>query len=310
MQNIFRNMKRPLSPWMLIGLLVGYLLLALFLFNAIGLALVLPLLDNSIENVFQILSNPSGHENGKLAMLLLQGITALGAFVLTPLLFSKVYLNWPARKFMTISARHPLGILYCLLIMSSFMVVNSLFIDWNMNMEFPQWLEGFEKWAREKEDDLAEITRFLTEFDSIGYFLLCMVVIAVLAGIGEELVFRGLFQNLFYKALGNIHVSIWLTAFIFGAFHLQFYGVLPRMMLGALFGYLYYWSGHLGYAMIAHFANNAFMLTMVYLYQQGSIEFNMEATQASPEIWIVLIFVGLTSILLVNFYRLFNSNYE
>ena len=292
---------------MLILILTGYVLLALFLFNLIGLLFILPFFDYSFELTLQALSNPMTFENAKMPLLILQGVTALGAFVLAPWFFSKVYLKTDLSDYFKISEGRPQAILLSLVIMLCFIVVNSVFIEWNMSLELPEFLSWFENWARKKEDELGELTQYLTQFDNFGQFLMGVFVIAVLAAVGEELLFRGLFQNLFFKSTGNPHAAIWITAFLFGTFHMQFYGILPRMLLGALFGYLYYWSGYLSYAMIGHFANNFFMLVMVYLYHQEVIEFDIETTEVSPDLWIVMIFTFLTSVLLVNFYRLFNS---
>ncbi len=307
MHNLFQYSDRPMGPWILIVLFCGYLLLALMLFNVIGLLAVLPFYDYSLESAMNSISGMGDLDEAKIPMLIVQGITSLGAFIFTPLFFIRVYLKAPIQPFFTISSNSPNAILITLITMMSFIVVNTVFIEWNMNMEFPEFLKSFENWARSKEDQLAELTKRLTEFDSLGHFLLGVLVISILAGVGEELVFRGLFQNIFFKALGNPHVAIWLSAFIFGAFHMQFFGILPRMLLGALFGYLYWWSGHLGYAMFAHFANNFFMLIMVYLFHQDLIEYDIESVDTTPQWWIILIFAVMTTLSLLAFYRIFNS---
>jgi membrane protease YdiL (CAAX protease family) len=147
----------------------------------------------------------------------------------------------------------------------------------------PDFLKGFEYWAREKEDIAAELTAYLTQFDSFGNFALAFFVIAILAGVGEELVFRGMLQPELQRATGNIHAAIWISAILFSAIHLQFFGFVPRMLLGVMFGYLYYWSGNIIIPMLAHFVNNGFSLLMVYLYQLGIISIDLESGEsASP----------------------------
>lgn len=308
MHNIFDSVERPMSPWILLLLLCGYIFLGLMFFNFIGILATLPFFDYSFQETFNAISGSGDPEKTKIPILIIQGITSLGSFILIPWFFFKVYLKNSVARFFTISSTKPQAILLTLTVMMSFIVVNTIFIEWNMNIEFPSSLKWFEDWARTQEDYLAELTKNLTKFNGIGHFFLGVLVIGVFAGIGEELVFRGLFQNLFNRALGNPHMAIWLSAIIFGAIHMQFYGILPRVLLGALFGYLYYWSGHLGYAMIAHFANNFFMLVMVYLYNQGAIDFDIETTDATPEWWIVLIFAIVTTLLLINFHRLFQAD--
>src|SRR5690606_21183338 len=110
----------------------------------------------------------------------------------------------------------------------------------------------------------------------IGELILGILVIGVLAGIGEEYLFRGILQPKLHIYTGNAHAGIWLAAFIFSAIHFQFYGFLPRLMLGALFGYLYYYSGSLVYPIIAHILNNVFTVVAVYLSKLGIVEFDIE----------------------------------
>ena len=115
-----------------------------------------------------------------------------------------------------------------------------------------------------------------------------LIVIALLPAIGEELVFRGMFQNEFFRGTRNIHLSIWVSAIIFSAIHFQFYGFVPRLLLGALFGYLYYWSGTLLIPMFAHFFNNAFGVIMIYLHRHEITDLNVEDNTAAPLQYVIL----------------------
>ena len=170
----------------------------------------------------------------------------------------------------------------------TFMIAISPLVEWNMNIKFPEFLKGFERWARDAEDKTAQLTKVMTSFESTGDLIIGLIVIALLPAIGEELVFRGMFQNEFFRGTGNIHVSIWMSAIIFSAIHFQFYGFLPRLLLGALFGYLYYWSGTLLVPMFAHFFNNAFGVIMIYLYRQEITELNVEENVAAPLQYVIL----------------------
>jgi membrane protease YdiL (CAAX protease family) len=133
--------------------------------------------------------------------------------------------------------------------------------------------------------------------------LLAVVVIAVLPAIGEELVFRGIIQRELFRGTNNIHVAIWISAAIFSAIHIQFYGFVPRMLLGALFGYLYYWSGNLWMPIIAHFINNGFTVVAMYLYQQGSVKMDIENAEAAP--WSSVLFSAVITTALLYFFKKF-----
>ena len=135
---------------------------------------------------------------------------------------------------------------------------------------------------------MEELTKYLTEFESTGYLLAAIIVIAVIPGIGEELLFRGFLQNLLKRIFKNDHAAIWIAAILFSAIHFQFYGFVPRMLLGALFGYLYYWSGNLLYPIIAHFINNFVSLIALYVYQKGLTNIDVESTEALPMMYVII----------------------
>jgi membrane protease YdiL (CAAX protease family) len=157
-----------------------------------------------------------------------------------------------------------------------------------MNATFPEFLKEFEIWAKNAESQATNLTKVMTTFATPSEVLIGLLVIAVLPAIGEEVVFRGLFQNELMRASGNIHVAIWLSAFIFSTIHFQFYGFIPRLLLGGLFGYLYFWSGNLLIPIVAHFFNNAFGVIMIYLYQHKITDLNVEDNTAAPITYVLM----------------------
>ena len=62
--------------------------------------------------------------------------------------------------------------------------------------------------------------------------MLNLLMIAVLPAIGEELIFRGVFQKIFYDFFKSGHPAVWITAIIFSTLHFQFFGLIPRFILG------------------------------------------------------------------------------
>jgi hypothetical protein len=109
------------------------------------------------------------------------------------------------------------------------------------------------------------------------------------------------------KGTKNIHVAIWISAFFFSAIHVQFFGFVPRMLLGALFGYLYYWSGNLWVPMFAHFVNNGFAVCMIYLYQKKIVDTNLDSPEAAP--WpAVIVAAGIVATALWYFKTKFQSS--
>lgn len=300
MQDILRatNLEdNRASPWILLITLLGYSLAAAIAFNYLGLFFIKLFYGVEQAEFLALYDDPTGHAQAWPALMTVQATASIGLFILTPLLVIAFHLKLPVGEFFRIRQTNPRAIFMSLAIVFCFMVGNSLIIEWNKSIDFPDWMSGFEVWAQQSEAKVERLTNFLTDFGSIQQFLIALLVIAVVPAVGEELLFRGLLQNLFYKGSGSAHVAIWFTAILFGVFHLQFYGVVPRILLGALFGYIYYWTGSLSLAMIGHFFNNAFTLILLYLSQTNIIEYD-PLSEESPPISVIAVFLVGGSILL------------
>lgn len=271
-----------------LGFTFLYAVIGLFVGQFVGLLLTLPFYGFDFNAAINSVTSFKD-EQSRIPILLLQGGTALFTFVLAPLYFISRNTSNRLGQFFVVSGNWQKALILVFGITISFMFVNSIFIEWNKNIVFPESLKWFEEFAKDQELQMEKATIFMTTFPSLGVFLLAVLIIGVLPGVGEELLFRGLFQNIFAKSM-NPHIAIWLTAILFSAFHLQFYGFVPRLLLGALFGYLYLWSGSLVYAMVGHFINNTFTLLMLYLYQIGVVEFDIQGTDSIP-LQSVLIFL-------------------
>lgn len=269
----------------------------------IGMVFALPFMQGSLIEQLELLSSGNPGTDMRVPLMIMQGTGTLVGMVVIPW----AYLKAQERKGFAIFFRQKVNypaLVLTIAIVIIFMGFNSLIIEWNANITFPDFMSGFEEWARKTEDMAAELTTFITSFDSTGQFILGFFVIAVLPAIGEEIVFRGLIQNEFYTLSKNIHVAIWVSAILFSAIHLQFYGFVPRLLLGALFGYLYYWSGNLLVPILAHFINNGFTVMMLYLHDIGVIDINLENPE-SASLPSALIFGIITLLLLYIFRRLF-----
>jgi len=199
----------------------------------------------------------------------------------------------------------PLLVAVAFLATFSFMPLNSYIAEWNQAWTFPEFMSGFEDWARSLEDDLAETTEKFTNFQTFGQFILGLVVISILPGIGEELLFRGIVQNSLHRWTKNHHVAIWVGAFLFSFIHFQFFGLVPRMVLGAIFGYLYVWSGNIWYPIVAHMANNGISVLLVYLLNIGVFSEDMESTEQLP-----LVYAGIALVAFVAFMLIFKKQFS
>ncbi len=150
-----------------------------------------------------------------------------------------------------------LSVLGILFLIAAYPIVNLSFLA-NEAIPLPAWAQSFESQA---EDTLKAIL----QMDTPIIFIINLLIIGILPGIGEELIFRGILQKQIGAMLKRPELAIWITAFIFSAIHLQFEGFLPRMVLGAVLGYLYYWTGNLWVPIIAHAFNNGVQVLMIYV---------------------------------------------
>lgn len=252
----------------------------LIVLQVIALAAAPFLFNISIEEIMGLMTGDFSPENGRIAMYFIQclgsGIGFWAAAYIIMRFIDKADLHWDVQ----FSRVNGISLGLVLLIAFGGMLFNGFLVDINSKMVLPEFLQGMEAWMKSMEEQLAELTKYLTDFQNIPEFIAGILVIGVFAGIGEEMFFRGLIQPKMHLYTGSAHAGVWLTAFIFSAIHMQFYGFLPRMFLGALFGYLYLYSGSLIYPMLAHIFNNSFTLVMVYLSNQKIIDFDVEGTDS------------------------------
>lgn len=230
--------------------------------------------------------------NAWLSMILGQGLGSFAGFVGTAWFYWRIIekKQWKDLNFNPVPQLQVFGMV--VLIELAFMGFNGWLQEINQNIVFPESLKGLEAILKGMEDKLAEATKFFTNFTSFWQFLLAFLVIAVIAGIGEELVFRGLIMRKLFLGTKNIHVAIWVAGFIFAAIHFQFYGILPRMMLGVVFGYLYYWTGNIWVPIFAHIFNNGLAITVMYLYNLKIIKTDLEKMDDVPMSIVIFSFVA------------------
>ena len=144
-------------------------------------------------------------------------------------------------------------------------------VEMNKAMSLPSWMAGIEQAMRTAEDNAAEVTQEMLNINSVGQLILCVLVVGVMAGLSEEMLFRGAMLRTMQDSRLGKHAVVWITAILFSAFHLQFYGFVPRMLLGVWLGYLFVWTGSLWVPIIAHTLNNSTVVLMSYLSNKGVI---------------------------------------
>lgn len=210
---------------------------------------------------------------------LLQGVQSLSIFVFPPFLFYWMNGERPALA-LQIHKPQPEKVLLAVISLIAAIPLINVLVAWNEGIQLPASLQGMEEWMRQSEQKASELTLKMVSGTAWYDLVFSLLIVAVLAGFGEELLFRGLLQGTLVKLMGKkyttknkpaprwvTHVSIWMAAFLFSAIHLQFYGFIPRLLLGAWFGYLLWWSGSIWVPIVAHMANNA--LSVVFLFAEN-----------------------------------------
>ena len=252
-------------------------LLATFLVFCISTLLIMiiatiisiPLFDVNLEDIL----NPD-FTNNKLinALKFLQAIQSIAMFIIPPVLLAILFSNNP-KEYLNITKTPFLisALSVSFIMLFSIPIINYL-AEINSNMSLPESFSEIEKIMKDLEKDAKEITDIFLKADSIIILFVNIIVIAIIPAIGEELLFRGIFQKLFTNWTKNAHLGVWIAAFFFSAMHFQFYGFLPRLVMGAMLGYMLVLSKNLWLPVIAHFVNNAFAVTVYYLSDKNIIK--------------------------------------
>lgn len=170
---------------------------------------------------------------------------------------------------------------------------------WNEKMNFGASFEALEDLLQQMEDTAGDFTDRMLQVDTVWGLLLNLLVIALIPAIGEELTFRGVLQQALVKGCKNAHLGIFLAAAIFSFIHLQFYGFLPRMFLGLLLGYMFYYSGSLWTSILMHFINNGTAVVVAYFEHKALTEIDMEHFGSTSNIWLMIGSLILTVALIV-----------
>ncbi len=100
-----------------------------------------------------------------------------------------------------------------------------------------------------------------------------VAILVLFVGVGapvvEELFYRGLVQTWFVDRLGPV-VGIGISSLIFGAVHLSLIELAPLTVVGMVLGLLYWKTGRLLPAIIAHMTFNLFTLVNLLAAAQGT----------------------------------------
>lgn len=208
------------------------------------------------------------------ASKLIQILGSVGTFIIPAFLFSFLYTG---DLFSYYRFRDPARIAAILLtvgMMVSVVPLINYLAEINLRMEFP--IDLIDGLLRSLEGEAEKIMQAFTATRSFWGLLVNLLMIGVLAAVGEELIFRGLLQQLLTRVVKNVHLAIIITAILFSAFHFQFFSFLPRFVLGIILGYLMFLGRSIWFPIIAHFVNNTMGVVYYYFNSRGSADDMLE----------------------------------
>jgi len=291
--------KEEINPFLQLLLLLFYAIAGGLIFGVLAIVIVLMMYGlGMVSNLDLLLAGDPKYIDG---LKVIQILSSIGTFILPPMALALTERKKVSEFY---SFKKPRVLLIILVL--SIMIVSMPFMEWtvllNQKMVLPDFLKAVEEWMKEKEEIAMKMTIRLITVGSNFDFVVNLIMIAVLPAIGEELMFRGGVQRSLNKAFNSPHLAIWLSAIIFSAIHVQFYGFIPRMLLGAGFGYLYYFSGSIWYAMFAHFLNNAYAVCASFYMQKH----NMPLDKADEPIgfpWYGYLISAIITIALFKFFK-------
>lgn len=248
---------------MLFGALIGML---------IGLAGVAIFYQLPLDQISMNLNGDLGLNIGRV----LQISGQIGLFILPPIGYAILVSTKPFHS-LGFSGINSVGILLAgIAIMYFGLPLIHFLSELNLQIKLPDSVSSLENWMLLKEEEAALLSERFLSVDTISGLLINLFMIALLPALGEEMVFRGVLQPLFIRLIKNVHLGIFIAALVFGVMHLQFYGLLPRLVLGLFLGYFYFYSGSLWVPVLMHFLNNGTAVVVYFLHHNGFIEMEME----------------------------------
>lgn len=227
-----------------------------------------------------------------------QIINQVGIFIFPPLLFARL-IDSNGSGFLGIKKASVIFFTAAIFIILTAGPMINYLVEWNAGLKLPESLKSVEQWMRNSEDAATRLTdQFLNTSKPID-LLINLLMIGILPAIGEELLFRSALIGILRKVFRNIHWPVIISAVIFSAFHLQFYGFFPRFVLGLILGYLFVYSGSVWVPALAHLVNNGTVVVVSWLMANHYVAGKPEDLSGFDSIGAVLISTLFTLLILV-----------
>jgi membrane protease YdiL (CAAX protease family) len=245
------------------------------------------------------------------ALKWVQLIQTAALFLLPPFLMAFLWTKQPLEWLKLKSETRGYGLWAIFLMLMALPAIN-LVGYFNQQMSLPAFLEPLEQWMKTAEANAAHLTEQFLSVTTFDGLIINILLMALLPAVAEELTFRGVLQRLIQTQTNEainregkrVHLAIWCTAILFSAIHMQFYGFLPRMLMGALFGYALVWTGSLWIPILMHFTNNAMAVILYFLAIRSGWDMDkVDTIGTNDTLWLGVVSLVLTIIGIYAFRR-------
>jgi uncharacterized protein len=298
---MFNNtLFQSFSPALRLLLLILIIIVSAFVSFFLGMLFAMPFLGTSIFETISGIGIPVTPQELFL-MRYVQVINQIGVFVIPSFLFALLFSDNVLGFLGLKKTPGMFSVIPVVLLMYMLLPAIHELLRINQMMTFPEFLSGVENWMRMAEIRAEQLTLAFLKTETLRGLFVNLIIVAVLASICEELLFRPVLINLLKSWIGNVHVAVILSALIFSAFHLQFFSFLPRFLLGLIFGYLFVWSGSVWLPMLAHFINNASAVLVYFMVDRGAIEIpaNEFGSVENPALLVISILLSATLLVFI-----------
>ena len=248
------------------------------------------------------ISDLQADRNNVELLKLLQLAESISIFILPALLTTYLFSHHPSSYLKVDKAGRVIDFLLVGLLMVVLIPFINYVSEWNQQLHLPTSLAPLEESMRGLEENVSSVTERFLDVHSVAALSFNLLLIALIPALGEELYFRAVIQTAI-REKNKVVFAVLITAFVFSAIHMQFYGFVPRFLMGMLLGFIFVWSDNLWLPVFAHFVNNGVAVVFYYLKFNDYKVIDMEKIGTNDTAWLVLPSALLTTVSIIYIYK-------
>ncbi len=287
MNTMYEGDSRNISPFGKLGILIGLLGVGFILAGVVSLVVVMSMLHVPLTQMAAAILDPKNIQ----AMRVVQILSTLVLFAVPAFLFAVIVNRKPINYLGFAGSANFRQFYIVLLIVIAALFTQSLMTQINELIPISKSLEIKFK---QMEDEYAKEVLAMAQMKNFSDYLYALFLIALLPAVFEEMFFRGALQQTFIGLFRNAFWGILITSIFFSAAHFSFYGFLPRVFLGMVLGYIFYYGKNIWLNIMMHFINNGIVVTSLYVMSMKG-----ELTEKNLQDDNYPVYVGLLALLAV-----------